>query len=170
MKYQDLQLTLRNLSDLLFIPETFEITGMFVVFNCCYVSNLCCVIFLLFIGSYCESFRGTLGLKILFATIQQVVKVRLNTCRNLALLLEILSNSELKKDFLEETLNLCSAYWVLNWCCETVVQDHPQLVSLMQLLLAKPEISMQPMLLNTVWSVSQHLYPFFYFLIFENDV
>ena len=28
MKYQDLQSTLRNLSDVLFMPETFEHTGM----------------------------------------------------------------------------------------------------------------------------------------------
>lgn len=111
-------------------------------------------------GDYCEAFRGELGSKIVFVTIQQIVKVRLDACRNLALLLEILDNSELKRDFLAETLNLCSAYWVLNWCCDAVIQDHPQLLALMQLLLAKPEISMQALLLDTVWMVLQYLYPF----------
>ena len=115
------------------------------------------------IGDYCEAFRGELGAKIMFATIQQIARTRLDACCNLALLLEILGNSELKKDFSAETLNLCSAYWILNWCCETVIQDHPQLVALMQMLMVKPEISMQPMLLDTVWSALQYLYPFFSF-------
>lgn len=112
------------------------------------------------LGDYCDSFRGELGTKIVFATIQQITRTRLEVCRNLALLLEILDNCELKKDFLAETLNLCSAYWVLNWCCETVIADHAQLVALMQQLLVKPEISMQSMLLDTIWSILQHLYPF----------
>lgn len=88
---------------------------------------------------------------------------RLEACRNLALLLQILDCSELRKDFLSETLNLCRAYFVLSWCCETVMQDHPQLISLMQSILSLPQIVMQSLLLDSVWSILQFLYPFIYF-------
>ncbi|XKL59635.1 hypothetical protein PGB90_000651 [Kerria lacca] len=135
MKYQDLQLTLRNLSDVLFMPETFEHGG-----------------------DYCESFRGELGFKVVYSVICQIVKIRLEACRNLALLLQILDCSELRKDFLSETLNLCRAYFVLSWCCETVMQDHPQLISLMQSILSLPQIVMQSLLLDSVWSILQFLW------------
>ena len=80
------------------------------------------------------------------------------------LLIQILDSSEIKRDFLSDTLNLCHAYAILNWCCETVVPNNAQLISLMQLLLLnKPDISMQPLILDTIWSTLQYLYPLFLF-------